>query len=37
MTCKFLKHCKTADITPVYKKVINWIPQTTDQFHSFLT
>ena len=33
MTDKFPKHCKIAHITPVYKKVINWITWTTDQFH----
>ena len=37
MTDRFPKQCKSAHITPVYKKVISWIPQTTDQFHSFLT
>ena len=34
MTGAFPKQCKTAYITPVYKKVINWLPKTTDQFAS---
>ena len=37
MTGRFPKQCKTAHITAVYKKAINWIPQTIDQLHSFLT